>query len=91
MVVMVMWMRYLEIPKFPVLRGEKAVRALYDFISELEEQRAEELTEKQTVALINLAKGLISSIEAEKLATTSYKESKRNILQRLNIRFFNLP
>jgi hypothetical protein len=84
-------MRYLEIPKFPVLRGEKAVKALYDFISELEAREAKELTEKQTTVLINLAKQLISSIEAEKLATNSYKDIKRNVLQRLRIRFFNLP
>lgn len=84
-------MLYLEIPKFPVLRGEKAVKALYGFIGELEAHGAEELTEKQTKVLINLAKQLISSIEAEKLATNSYKEIKRNVLQHLRIRFFNLP
>lgn len=46
----------IEIPEFPVLCGAKAVKALYDFIGELEEQRGEELTEKQTDALIKLAK-----------------------------------
>ena len=84
-------MKPLEIPQFPVLRGEKAVKALYDFISELEEQRDVELTDKQTDALIKLAKGLISSIEAEKTATTSLRTPKRNILQRLRSPFFNLP
>ena len=58
-------MRYIEIPDFPILRGEKAIKALYDFINELEEQRGKELTDKQTDALIKLAHGLISSIEEE--------------------------
>ena len=69
-------MQYIEIPEFPVLRGEKAIKALYDFIDELEEQRGKELTEKQTTALIKLAKGLISSIEAETRSDTSYKNTK---------------
>ena len=69
-------MRHIEIPEFPVLRGEKAIKALYDFIDELEEQRGKELTEKQTTALIKLAKGLISSIEAETRSDTSYKNIK---------------
>lgn len=69
-------MRYLEIPEFPVLRGEKAVKALYDFIGELEGQRSEKLTERQTDALIKFAKGLISSIEEEKQATTPIKNVK---------------
>lgn len=76
-VILVMWMRYIEIPEFLVLRGEKAVKALCDFISELEEQRGKELTEKQTDALIKLARGLISSIEAEEQAATSDKDIKR--------------
>ena len=58
-------MLLVEIPKFPRLRGEKAIWALFDFIDELEEQRGKELTEKQTAALIKLARGLISSIEIE--------------------------
>lgn len=59
-------MQPIEIPKFPRLSGEKAIKALHDFINELEEQRGKELTEKQTTAIIKFAKGLISSIEAEK-------------------------
>ena len=43
----------------------KKQKALYDFIAELEEQRGKELTDKQTKALIKIAKGLISSIKAE--------------------------
>jgi len=41
-----MEMQSLEIPEFQILRGEKAIKALYDFINELEEQRGEELKEK---------------------------------------------
>ncbi len=69
-------MEYLKIPEFPRLRGEKAIKALYDFIDELEEQRGKELTEKQITALIKLAKGLIASIEAETRSGTSDKDIK---------------
>ena len=69
-------MQFIEIPEFPRLRGEKAIEALYDFVDELEEQRGEELTDKQTTALIKFAWGLISSIEAEKQLGTSEKDIK---------------
>jgi len=69
-------MQFIEIPEFPRLRGEKAVEALYEFVNELEEQRGEELTDKQTTALIKFARGLISSIEAEKQLGTSEKDIK---------------
>ena len=71
-----MEMRYIEIPEFPRLRGEKAIEALCDFINELEEQRGKELTDKQTTTLIKFAKGLILSIEEEKLLDTSDKGVK---------------
>jgi len=58
----------MKIPKFPVFRREKAIRFLRDLINEFEEQRSKELTEKQVAALIKIAKGLISSIEAEMCA-----------------------
>jgi hypothetical protein len=67
-------MELIEIPEFPILRGEKAKKVLYDFINELEEQRGKELTEKQTAALIKFARGLISSIEAETRSGTSDKD-----------------
>jgi hypothetical protein len=66
----------IEIPEFQILRGKKAIKALYDFIKEVEEQRGKELTEKQTAALIKLARGLISSIEAETRSSPSDKDSK---------------
>lgn len=69
-------MQFIEIPEFPRLRGEKAIEALYDFVDELEEQRGEELTDKQAKALIKFAWGLIFSIEAEKQLGTSDKDIK---------------
>ena len=55
---------------------KKEIRFLRDFTNELEKQRCEELTEKQAAALI--AKGLISSIEAE------MKEKPRRKIKFLN-------
>lgn len=72
-------MRQIEIPKTVVLHGEKAINALYDFISELETQKPQELTEKQTAALIRVAKGLISSIEADKQLATSHQQKKKTL------------
>jgi hypothetical protein len=69
-------MQLIEIPEFPILRGEKAIWVLHDFIDELEEQRGRELTEKQTAALIKFARGLISCIEAETRSGTLAKEIK---------------
>ena len=56
----------IEIPEIPELRGEKAIKVLYDAIAELEEQRGNQLTDKQARALIKIAKGMISSIQKEK-------------------------
>ncbi len=70
----------MKIPEFPVFHGEKAIRFLRGFIKELAEQRSEELTEKQAEALIKIAKGLISSIEAEMCA----KEKPRRRFEFLN-------
>jgi hypothetical protein len=53
----------IEIPEFPILRGEKAIKALHDLIADLEEQRGKELTDTQTNALIKIAKAMISSIQ----------------------------
>lgn len=70
-------MQPIEVPKFPTLHGKKAIKALYDFINELETQECKELTENQTTALIKLAKGLISSIEAETLSDTCDRSVKK--------------
>jgi len=70
-----MEMQPIEIPEFEILHGEKAIEALHVFINELEEQRGKELTDKQTNALIKLAKELISSIETETPLDTSSEET----------------
>jgi len=62
---MVMEGRSVETAILPILNGEEAIDALRDFTHELERQRGEELTEKQTQALIKVTRGLISSIKTE--------------------------
>lgn len=69
-------MQYIEIPEFPTLRGKEAIKALNEYISELKERRSKELTKKQTKALIKLARGLISAIEAETLSAAAEKKIK---------------
>lgn len=56
----------IEIPEFPTLRGEKAVKALHDFVAELEEKRRGESADKQTTSLIKIAKELISTIQVDR-------------------------
>ena len=74
---MVKGRQLIEIPEFSVLRGEEAIWPLLDFINEVEEDRSKGwLTKKQAKALIKLANGLISSIEAEMRSGTSDKDIK---------------
>ena len=84
-------MQPIVIPEFPKLRGEEAIEALSYYALKLEEERSEELTEKQTTALIKLAKALISSIEAEKRSRTSNKDAKetRCVTQLKKTRFLS--
>ena len=70
-------MQFIEVPEPPRLRGEEAIAALTNFVGELEKQRDKELTDEQTTVLTKLAKGLISSIEAEKRFKTSDKAVKQ--------------
>jgi len=58
-------MQYLNIPTYQTLRGEEAIKALNEYIKELEEQKPEELTDKQVKALTKFARRLISSIKLE--------------------------
>lgn len=58
-------MQFIEIPEFPTLRGEQAIRVLNDFISDLEKRRGKDFTDKQTTALFEFARGLISSLKAD--------------------------
>ena len=62
---MVIKTEYLTIPKVQVLRGAEAVKALNDYIKILEEQKPEELTEKQITVITKFARGLIASIQSE--------------------------
>lgn len=73
-------MQPIEVPKFPTLHGKKAIKALHDFINGLETQECKELTENQTTILIKLAKGLISSIEAETLSDNCDRSVKKCFL-----------
>lgn len=66
----------MQLIEIPVLRGEKAIRILHDFIDELEEHRGKELTEKQITVLIRFARGLISCIEAETRSSSLAKDVK---------------
>jgi hypothetical protein len=52
-----------ETPNLAVLDGPRAIEALGEYINELETRRGEELTTRQTDAMIKLANALISSIE----------------------------
>jgi hypothetical protein len=58
-------MEYIKRPKFPVLCGEEAINALYNYVDELEEKESPELTEKHKAVLTKVAKALISSLEDE--------------------------
>jgi len=58
-------MQPIELPKLTRLSGKRAIKSLQAFINELEEERGEELTNRQTDALIRIAKELISAIEVE--------------------------
>lgn len=52
-----------ETPNVEVLDGPRAIEALGEYIDELEARRGEDLTTRQTDAMIRLASALISSIE----------------------------
>jgi len=66
-------MRNLVIPEIPILRGQEAIEALNEIIKELEQQKGNELTEKQAKALMKVANELISSIKAEMDSEASNK------------------
>jgi heterodisulfide reductase subunit A-like polyferredoxin len=74
-------MQALEVPYYPVLRGEEAIKALQGFIREVKEENNEELTFKQTKTLIKVAKELISSIEVTTVSVNKGNE-KKHIIKR---------
>lgn len=59
-------MQDVEMPEISVLHGDEAIKALQQYIDELEKQDVEGLTENQTRALVKIAQGLISTLEAQK-------------------------
>jgi hypothetical protein len=67
-------MKPVKMPKVVYLKGKAAIKALSTFVDELEEKRGEELTDKQTDALIRIANELSSSIKAQIQAETIAKE-----------------
>lgn len=69
-------MQSIEIPELPTLRGENAIKALNEYIKELEKQNNEELTKKQTQTLIRLSQGLISVIQTETYSVKAEKQTK---------------
>ncbi len=73
-------MQHFKRPEIMVLKGEEAITVLNEYIFELEEQRQEELTQEQAKAMIKLAKGLISIIQAE---TQTQHKAKETLLPRI--------
>jgi hypothetical protein len=62
-------MQYLKRPVVPVLRGKKAVDALYEYVENLKTiETSPKLTKKQKLALARIARVLISSLELEEYA-----------------------
>ena len=76
----------IEIPEVPKIRGESAVKALSDAIAELEDQKGKQLTTKQTKAMIRIAKGMISSIQAEKKLVRPERKTKWSLFSRSKAR-----
>ena len=61
--------QYIKRPAVPVLRGKKAVDALYEYVENLKAiETSPELTKKQKLALARIARVLISSLELEEYA-----------------------
>lgn len=65
--------QYIIVPKSKILSGEKAIKALHEYISKLNGEKSAELTERHKVTLMKIAKGLISSLEGEKRIHESEK------------------
>ncbi len=63
------------LPEFPRLQCEEALEALHNFIKELDEKDNKDLTKKQTKTFKKLAKGIITTIEAEISGESRIKET----------------
>ena len=67
-----------KIPELPILCGEEAKNALHEYIRELEEQKSEELTEKQSKVLIKLSHELISTVETQMRSAREEEEKAKS-------------
>jgi len=67
-------MQTIELPRFRVLKGKEAIKVLHEYIDELQQGKENILTEEQTSVMIQLAQGLISSIENETKSEELTKE-----------------
>ena len=62
-------MQHTKRPVVPVLRGKKAVDALYDYVENFKvKEKSPEFTKRQKLALARIARVLISSLELEEHA-----------------------
>lgn len=71
---MVLKTQYFECPEIRVLKGDKAIQALKEYINELNGSKPEELTGVQAKVMIELSEGLISAIEGETTALANIKQ-----------------
>lgn len=74
--VLVIGMRSIEIPESPRLRGEEAIWAVNDFVTELRNRKGKELTERQIAAVVKFVQGLTASIEEERKLNGSKQSIK---------------
>ncbi len=77
-------MQALEISHFPALRGKEAIQFLQKFIKKVKTEKSEELTSNQAATLINVAKGLISSIEAMEVSVNKSTEENHFVNRIMN-------
>jgi hypothetical protein len=85
-------MQYYDRPEILTLKGDEAAEALREYLRELQGHQPEELTERQTEAMIRITKGLISAIEAETPASGAQRQHHflsrlTNLVPQLILRF----
>jgi broad specificity phosphatase PhoE len=68
-------------PEILTLKGEEAAAVLREYLKELQRGKPEELTERQTDAMIKITEGLLSSIETE--APVSAAKRRHHLLSRV--------
>jgi hypothetical protein len=68
-------------PEILTLKGEEAAAVLREYLKELQRAKPEELTERQTAAMIKITEGLLSTIEAE--APISAAKRRHHLLSKV--------